>query len=243
MASACGAGATRSTMGRFCAAPTPSRIWDQFLCPGAVATSNLMSALMICIGTVTRTLTLCGHKATKRGVVVPKRPQVEADSTLRLVGLFARVDGLLTRLSEAELSWAGWLAAVAPKHRSSARNLVHYWAIRQYELRELQTGLAVFGLSSLGRSESHVQATLAAVRSAIAAMVGGSGSRLHRRRCPLSKDQNLATTHGGAAGAPPRPSHGTHHGHAAIGGRDRPRVGTRIRAARHEHRTDQLRPR
>ena len=102
-----------------------------------------------------------------------KRPQVEADSSRRLVGLLARVDGLLTRLSDAELSWAGWLAAVAPEHRSSARNLVHYWAIRQYDLRELQTGLAVFGLSSLGRSEPHVQATLSAVRSAVVAILDG----------------------------------------------------------------------
>jgi pyruvate kinase len=98
---------------------------------------------------------------------------VEADTTRRLVGLLERVDGLLSRLSDAESSWAGWLSAVAPEHRSSARNLVHYWAIRQFDLRELQTDLAVFGLSSLGRSEPHVQATLSAVRSAIAAIVDG----------------------------------------------------------------------
>jgi pyruvate kinase len=126
---------------------------------------------------------------------VPKRPQVEADSTLRLVGLLARVDGLLTRLSEAELSWAGWLAAVAPKHRSSARNLVHYWAIRQYDLRELQTGLAVFGLSSLGRSESHVQATLAAVRSAIAAMVGGRWQPPPPSAVPIEQGPKILRQH------------------------------------------------
>ena len=126
---------------------------------------------------------------------MPKRPQVEADSTLRLVGLLARVDGLLTRLSEAELSWAGWLAAVAPKHRSSARNLVHYWAIRQYELRELQTGLAVFGLSSLGRSESHVQATLAAVRSAIAAMVGGRWQPPPPSAVPIEQGPRILRQH------------------------------------------------
>jgi pyruvate kinase len=102
-----------------------------------------------------------------------KRARVEVDSTRQLVRLLEQVDSLLTRLSNAEDSWASWLSAVAPEHRSSARNLVHYWAIRQHDLRELQAGLAVFGLSSLGRSESHVQATLAAVRSAIAAMIAG----------------------------------------------------------------------
>jgi pyruvate kinase len=101
------------------------------------------------------------------------RARVEADTTRRLVRLLEHVDGLLTRLSDAESPWASWLSAVAPERRSSARNLVHYWAIRQFDLRELQAELAVFGLSSLGRSESHVQATLAAVRSAIIAMVEG----------------------------------------------------------------------
>ncbi len=99
---------------------------------------------------------------------------VEAETTRRLVRLLEQVDGLLTSLSDAESSWAGWISAVAPEHRSSARNLVHYWAIRQFDLRKLQAGLAMFGLSSLGRSEAHVQATLVAVRSAMAAMMGGT---------------------------------------------------------------------
>lgn len=44
-------------------------------------------------------------------------------------------------------------------------------AIRQADLRDLQSRLAVFGLSSLGRSESHVEETLRVVRSAVAGML------------------------------------------------------------------------
>jgi pyruvate kinase len=91
----------------------------------------------------------------------------------QLSGLLAQVDDLLARLADAESYWMTWLSAVAIENRASARNLVHYWAIRQYDLRELQAGLASFGLSSLGRSEAHVQATLDAVRSAITAMLDG----------------------------------------------------------------------
>ena len=47
--------------------------------------------------------------------------------------------------------------------RPSARNLLHYLALRSRELRPLQRALARIGLSSLGRSESHVRATLDAV--------------------------------------------------------------------------------
>ena len=75
-------------------------------------------------------------------------------------------------MEEAESQWSGWLAAVAPEHRASAQNLVHYWAMRQRDLRGLQIRLAAYGLSSLGRSEPHVEATLSVIRSAILAMLG-----------------------------------------------------------------------
>jgi len=74
------------------------------------------------------------------------------------------VDDLLARLSTAESLWSWWLTGVATQNRSSARNMLHYWAIRQRDLRDLQAGLAAYGLSSLGRSEPHVEATLLLVR-------------------------------------------------------------------------------
>ena len=82
------------------------------------------------------------------------------------------VDDLLARLARAESQWSWWLAGVATQNRSSARNMLHYWAIRQCDLRDLQARLAAYGLSSLGRSEPHVEATLLLVRSAISAMLG-----------------------------------------------------------------------
>lgn len=52
------------------------------------------------------------------------------------------------------------LAEVAAQHQDSARNLVHYLALRSVDLRPLQHQLTWLGLSSLGRSESHVLANL-----------------------------------------------------------------------------------
>jgi pyruvate kinase len=94
------------------------------------------------------------------------------DTSRRPLGrMLDDVEDLLARLSDAESAWAPWLSAVASEYRSSARNLVHYWAVRQIDLRGLQARLAAYGLSSLGRSEPHVQATLLAVLSAIRAML------------------------------------------------------------------------
>jgi len=48
-------------------------------------------------------------------------------------------------------------------HRQSARNLLHYLALRQHDIRHLQRRLAKLGLSSLGRTEAHVLASVNAV--------------------------------------------------------------------------------
>lgn len=55
------------------------------------------------------------------------------------------------------------LDAVHPLHRASVRNLQHYLALRRRDLRALQLRLAALGLSSLGRAEANVLATVDAV--------------------------------------------------------------------------------
>jgi pyruvate kinase len=55
------------------------------------------------------------------------------------------------------------LDAVDPSNRDSARNFLHYLVLRRRDLRPLQLRLAALGLSSLGRAESHVLATVDAV--------------------------------------------------------------------------------
>jgi len=59
-------------------------------------------------------------------------------------------------LLELELEMSSAIEAVPASHRESAKNLVHYVALRQRDLRALQAELAQRGLSSLGRSESCV---------------------------------------------------------------------------------------
>jgi pyruvate kinase len=73
------------------------------------------------------------------------------------------------------------LQALAPPHRAGAVNLRHYLALRRHDLRRLQHALAELGLSSLGRAEGHVEATLRAVRRALRALDGqpAAEERLH----------------------------------------------------------------
>jgi pyruvate kinase len=57
-------------------------------------------------------------------------------------------------------------------HQRSARNLAHYLALRRHDIRELQAQLALLGLSSLGRTESHVLNAVQTVHRVLNAMLG-----------------------------------------------------------------------
>ncbi len=88
-------------------------------------------------------------------------------------------EALLTELEELrarglalEATHARELALVRPEHRASARNLLHYLAVRQQDIRDLQGELAELGLSSLGRLEPHALASLDAVIVALRRLGG-----------------------------------------------------------------------
>ena len=57
-------------------------------------------------------------------------------------------------------------------HKKSARNLIHYLALRRHDIRELQEELAALGLSSLGRMESHVLAGVESVLKVLHRLAG-----------------------------------------------------------------------
>ncbi len=67
------------------------------------------------------------------------------------------------------------LDEVPPAHQASASNLIHYLVLRHHDLRALQPRLSALGLSSLGRSEAQVLASVEAVRVALHALDGYEG--------------------------------------------------------------------
>ncbi len=87
-------------------------------------------------------------------------------------GLSDQIQSIIERAIQLESECADELAAVHPEFRDSARNLVHYVALRQSDNSELQSKLATLGLSSLGRAERDVMATLQAVLQALRALAG-----------------------------------------------------------------------
>ncbi|WP_437477125.1 pyruvate kinase [Sorangium sp. So ce1014] len=82
----------------------------------------------------------------------------------------AAVEALRASAGEHEQRYRHLIEAVHPRHRAGATNLLHYLAVRQQDLRELQRRLASLGLSSLGRLESCALASLDAVLGALDAL-------------------------------------------------------------------------
>lgn len=78
---------------------------------------------------------------------------------------------IIQRAEALESEYAADLAAVHPEYQRGARNLVHYIALRQSDISELQEGLAALGLSSLGRAERNVMGSMQAVEQALRKLV------------------------------------------------------------------------
>lgn len=94
------------------------------------------------------------------------KPEPALDALLEEIG------DLRTCLADLADKAVGSAEAIHPLHRDSARNLVHYLALRQRDLRPLQARLAELGLSSLGRCESHVLASVDAVLNVLHRIAG-----------------------------------------------------------------------
>jgi pyruvate kinase len=86
---------------------------------------------------------------------------------LLLERLARTLDEIRDRCLRMEYSFAREIGRVDPEYRISARNLLHYLALRQHDHRDMQRELASLGLSSLGRMEAHTLAGLDAVLAAL----------------------------------------------------------------------------
>lgn len=109
--------------------------------------------------------------------------------------LIVALEAMRTRALALERGWAASLSRVAPARRASARNLVHYLALRQTDLRALQQKLALLGLSRLARCEGHTLSSLNAVLAALYALAGREPPRYGRGPVAISKGSALLAEH------------------------------------------------
>ena len=77
--------------------------------------------------------------------------------------LISQVESLRLSIEQKADGGHALLQELPPDRHPSALNLLHYLAMRSQDIRPLQDKLARLGLSSLGRAEAHVMATINAV--------------------------------------------------------------------------------
>lgn len=78
--------------------------------------------------------------------------------------MILQIDAICKNSRKLEKQYAAALAKVHPSFHKGANNLLHYLALRYQDIRGLQDKLGFLGVSRLGRAESHVMASLLAVR-------------------------------------------------------------------------------
>ena len=96
------------------------------------------------------------------------------------------------RALEYEQRYADEIARVDARYRDSACNLLHYIALRKADIRGLQQDLAVLGLSSLGRAERHVLASISAVQAALRQGAGAASTSPLAFRNPAADRNKIA---------------------------------------------------
>ena len=85
--------------------------------------------------------------------------------------LIAELETIRADSVRLERNFGPRLTGIA-EHKKSARNLMHYLALRRHDIRQLQEQLAALGLSSLGRTESHVLGGIESVLKVLRQLVG-----------------------------------------------------------------------
>jgi len=103
--------------------------------------------------------------------------------------LIDQVAALRQDAHAAEADFASQLERLPAHRKPSARNLIHYLALRRSDLRDLQHRLSLAGLSSLGRAESHVAANLDAVLEVLYALNGTIAPVQDVAPAPVTQDE------------------------------------------------------
>jgi len=98
------------------------------------------------------------------------------NDTHALRSLIDELTGLRAEMLRQEAALEDRMGEICEAHRESARNLVHYIALRRHDIRDLQEKLTANGLSSLGRAEADVLGAVDAVLRVLRRLVGEPAS-------------------------------------------------------------------
>jgi len=92
----------------------------------------------------------------------------------KIKGIIAELDQIIDACIAFENIYEEYLQNVHPDYTDSARNMVHYLALRSFDIRPLQKRLGYLGLTRLAKAEPHVMASLHAARRLLSSLLGNN---------------------------------------------------------------------
>ena len=104
-----------------------------------------------------------------------QRPGVQNKGASSVQGLIRELSSIRAEMLRQEAGAEAALRGLHESYSESAKNLIHYMALRRHDLREAQHRLAELGLSSLGGAASHVMQNLEAVLRLLRCVEGSGG--------------------------------------------------------------------
>ena len=90
----------------------------------------------------------------------------------KLQSLISELDQIILAINAEEKTNAQVIKKVCPSYLPSARNLIHYQALRKFDIRTIQKNFGNLGLSRLARAEGHVMASLLNARHILHCLAG-----------------------------------------------------------------------
>lgn len=112
----------------------------------------------------------------------------------KLEPMIAQVDAIIEKAQEEEAAYQADIQRVHAHYRQSARNLIHYRAMRQLDIRDLQKQLGNMGFSRLAKSEGHVMASLFITRNLLKSLLNKKPLTLPRNQLSPRKGRKLLNT-------------------------------------------------
>ncbi len=109
--------------------------------------------------------------------------------------MLQQVETIARHAKDREREYAERLARVHPELQQSARNLIHYRTLREYDIRGLQKQLGDMGLSRLAKAEAHTMAALSVTATILRAIMLGEFIEKEHISLTIARAHEIVRTH------------------------------------------------
>jgi pyruvate kinase len=111
-----------------------------------------------------------------------------------VVELLEQLEQIEDEAKALEKKYEKRLKKIHLENHKSALNLIHYLALRNQDIRELQDTLGQLGISRLGRAESHVMASIAAVKNLLNKILKNENIEVEKPPVSFKKGRKILRT-------------------------------------------------